>query len=143
MTRDFVMENGADSSVSKATLHKNAAAWDRLAKAHDALASPACDKAFIDPRNWLGTGGPADLGEEHSVARCRGMIRRPLSQNLVRYMTVGVMRNMCKKVVIPHGTVAQVSELKRLRVMHGIAVYKEEKRIQHVVPQCGYGVDSF
>ena len=31
-----------------------------LAKAHDALASPACDDAFIDPRNWLGTGGPAD-----------------------------------------------------------------------------------
>ena len=54
------MENGSDSSVSKATLYKNAAAWDRLAKAHDALASPACDEAFIDPRNWLGTGGPAD-----------------------------------------------------------------------------------
>jgi len=54
------METGADFSVSKATLHKNAAAWDRLAKAHDALASPACDEAFIDPRNWLGTGGPAD-----------------------------------------------------------------------------------
>ena len=54
------MENGADSSVSKVTLLKNAAAWDRLAKAHDALASPACDEAFTDPRNWLGTGGPAD-----------------------------------------------------------------------------------
>ncbi|MDO7713407.1 MAG: class I SAM-dependent methyltransferase, partial [Pirellulales bacterium] len=35
-------------------------AWDRLAKSHDALASPACDEAFADPRNWLGTGGPAD-----------------------------------------------------------------------------------
>ncbi len=54
------MENGSDSSVSKVTLLKNAAAWDRLAKAHDALASPACDEAFTDPRNWLGTGGPAD-----------------------------------------------------------------------------------
>ncbi len=54
------MENDSDSSVSKATLHKNAAAWDRLAKSHDALASPACDEAFADPRNWLGTGGPAD-----------------------------------------------------------------------------------
>lgn len=60
MTKISVMENGSDSSVSKATLYKNAAAWDRLAKAHDALASPACDDAFIDPRNWLGTGGPAD-----------------------------------------------------------------------------------
>ena len=54
------MENGSDSSVSKVTLLKNATAWDRLAKAHDALASPACDEAFTDPRNWLGTGGPAD-----------------------------------------------------------------------------------
>ena len=54
------MENGSDSSVSKVTLLKNAVAWDRLAKAHDALASPACDEAFTDPRNWLGTGGPAD-----------------------------------------------------------------------------------
>ncbi len=54
------MENDFDSSVSKATLYKNAAAWDRLAKAHDVLASPACDKAFVDPRNWLGTGGPAN-----------------------------------------------------------------------------------
>jgi len=54
------MENGSDSSVSNVTLLKNAAAWDRLAKAHDALASPACDEAFTDPRNWLGTGGPAD-----------------------------------------------------------------------------------
>ena len=54
------MENGSDSSVSKVTLLKNAAAWDRLAKTHDALASPACDEAFTDPRNWLGTGGPAD-----------------------------------------------------------------------------------
>ena len=31
-----------------------------LPKHNDALASPACDEAFIDPRNWLGTGGPAD-----------------------------------------------------------------------------------
>lgn len=54
------MENGSDSSISKVALLKNAAAWDRLAKAHDALASPACDEAFTDPRNWLGTGGPAD-----------------------------------------------------------------------------------
>ena len=60
MTEILVMDNGSDSSVSKATLYKNAAAWDRLAKAHDALASPACDDAFLDPRNWLGTGGPAD-----------------------------------------------------------------------------------
>lgn len=60
MTKIFVMENDSDSSVSKATLYKNAAAWDRLAKSHDALASPACDEAFADPRNWLGTGGPAD-----------------------------------------------------------------------------------
>ncbi len=54
------MENGSNSPVSKATLYKNAAAWDRLAKSHDALASPACDEAFVDARNWLGSGGPAD-----------------------------------------------------------------------------------
>ena len=59
MTRLFVWKTVPILSVSKATLHKNAAAWDRLAKSHDALASPACDEAFQDPRNWLGTGGPA------------------------------------------------------------------------------------
>ena len=41
------MENGSDSSVSKVTLLKNAAAWDRLAKAHDALASRSHAAAFL------------------------------------------------------------------------------------------------
>jgi SAM-dependent methyltransferase len=54
------MENGLDSPVSKSTLYKNAAAWDRLAESHQALAKPACDESFINPRSWLGTGGPSD-----------------------------------------------------------------------------------
>jgi len=34
----------------------NAAAWDRLAAAGAALARPAVDAAFTDPRGWLGGG---------------------------------------------------------------------------------------
>jgi len=40
-------------------LTHNARAWDRLAAAHAALARPAADGAFADPRAWLGSGGPA------------------------------------------------------------------------------------
>lgn len=36
----------------------NARAWDRLAREQAALARPAVDEAFGDPRGWLGGGGP-------------------------------------------------------------------------------------
>jgi len=41
---------------SDAILAHNARAWDRLAVAHAALAKPAVDEAFGDPRGWLGGG---------------------------------------------------------------------------------------
>ena len=34
----------------------NTRAWDRLAEAGAALARPAVDAAFTDPRGWLGGG---------------------------------------------------------------------------------------
>ena len=37
----------------------NARAWDRLAGAGAALARPAADEAFDDPRRWLGSAGSA------------------------------------------------------------------------------------
>jgi SAM-dependent methyltransferase len=40
-------------------LAHNARAWDRLAAGGAALARPAADEAFGDPRGWLGSGGPA------------------------------------------------------------------------------------
>ena len=42
-----------------AVLIHNARAWDRLASGGAALARPAADEAFADPRTWLGGGGPA------------------------------------------------------------------------------------
>jgi SAM-dependent methyltransferase len=36
----------------------NARAWDRLARERAALAWPAVDEAFGNPRGWLGEGGP-------------------------------------------------------------------------------------
>jgi len=42
-----------------AVLAHNARAWDRLASGGAALARPAADEAFADPRTWLGSGGPA------------------------------------------------------------------------------------
>ncbi|MFM7137199.1 MAG: class I SAM-dependent methyltransferase [Planctomycetota bacterium] len=39
-------------------LAHNARAWDRLADGGAALARPAADEAFGDPRGWLGGGGP-------------------------------------------------------------------------------------
>lgn len=45
---------------SRATiLEQNARAWDRLADERSALARPAGDEAFGDPRTWLGGGGDA------------------------------------------------------------------------------------
>jgi SAM-dependent methyltransferase len=41
-----------------AVLEHNARAWDRLAANRAALARPAGDEAFGDPRGWLGSGGP-------------------------------------------------------------------------------------
>ena len=41
-----------------AVLAHNARAWDRLASGGAALARPAADEAFADPRTWLGSGGP-------------------------------------------------------------------------------------
>ena len=49
-----------------AILAHNARAWDRLAAAQAALAQPAVDEAFDDPRGWLGAvgdGGPSWLPE--------------------------------------------------------------------------------
>lgn len=43
----------------EAVLGHNARAWDALAAAGAALARPAADEAFGDPRTWLGGGGPA------------------------------------------------------------------------------------
>jgi SAM-dependent methyltransferase len=40
-----------------AVLDHNARAWDRLAANRAALARPATDHAFDDPRGWLGGGG--------------------------------------------------------------------------------------
>lgn len=39
-------------------LDANARAWNRLAREGSALATPAPDDAFDDPRRWLGGGGP-------------------------------------------------------------------------------------
>jgi len=41
-----------------AVLTHNARAWDRLADGLAALARPAVDAAFDNPRTWLGSGGP-------------------------------------------------------------------------------------
>ena len=41
----------------EAILEHNARAWGRLAAHRAALAQPAADQAFADPRGWLGGGG--------------------------------------------------------------------------------------
>ncbi|MFM7075084.1 MAG: class I SAM-dependent methyltransferase [Planctomycetaceae bacterium] len=43
----------------EAALSANARAWDRLAADGAALARPAADEAFGDPRRWLGSAGTA------------------------------------------------------------------------------------
>lgn len=48
--------NGSDAARAAAIEH-NARAWDRLVDAGAALARPALDDAFADPRGWLGRGG--------------------------------------------------------------------------------------
>jgi len=47
----------ASQPSREAILDYNARAWDRLAAAGAALARPATDAAFADPRGWLGGGG--------------------------------------------------------------------------------------
>ena len=50
-------DGGRAASRREAALDHNARAWDRLAAAGAALARPALDDAFADPRGWLGAGG--------------------------------------------------------------------------------------
>jgi SAM-dependent methyltransferase len=50
--------SGGPSPARDAVLAHNARAWDRLAAGGAALARPAADEAFGDPRAWLGGGGP-------------------------------------------------------------------------------------
>lgn len=54
-----------------AILRHNAAAWDRLATQKAALARPAVDEAFADPRGWL--GGAAAGGRAWLPARLDGL----------------------------------------------------------------------
>ena len=49
--------NGEARASRDAVLAHNARAWDALAAAGAALARPAVDEAFTDPRGWLGSGG--------------------------------------------------------------------------------------
>ena len=53
------MRSAPDDRRREAVLAHNAHAWDRLAEGLAALARPAVDAAFDDPRSWLGSGGPA------------------------------------------------------------------------------------
>jgi SAM-dependent methyltransferase len=50
--------SGGPSPAREAVLVHNARAWDRLAAGGAALARPAADEAFGDPRGWLGGGCP-------------------------------------------------------------------------------------
>jgi len=61
----------ADSRRDELLAH-NARAWDRLAEGLAALARPAVDAAFDDPRSWLGGGGPA-AGRPWLPARLDGL----------------------------------------------------------------------
>jgi len=50
--------SGGQAPLRAAVLAHNARAWDRLAAGGVALARPAVDEAFGDPRGWLGGGSP-------------------------------------------------------------------------------------
>jgi SAM-dependent methyltransferase len=67
------LENGLerDRPSRFAVLETNARAWNRLAREGAALASPAPDEAFDDPRRWIGGGGPS--GRSWLPARLDGL----------------------------------------------------------------------
>jgi len=65
------MHDPTDQQRREAALACNARAWDRLATAQAALARPAVDEAFDDPRRWLGSGGPT--GRPWLPARLDGL----------------------------------------------------------------------
>ena len=52
-----MFESEPRSGSRSAVLAHNTRAWDRLAESKAALARPAVDAAFADPRRWLGAGG--------------------------------------------------------------------------------------
>lgn len=64
-------DRGGWVAAREAVLAHNARAWDRLASAGAALARPAGDDAFGDPRAWLGAGG--DGGRSWLPARFAGL----------------------------------------------------------------------
>jgi SAM-dependent methyltransferase len=49
--------DGAPAALRAGAVEHNARAWDRLAEGRAALARPAIDAAFSDPRGWLGGAG--------------------------------------------------------------------------------------
>ena len=65
------MHEPTDHQRRAAALASNARAWDRLATAQAALARPAVDEAFDDPRRGLGSGGPT--GRPWLPARLDGL----------------------------------------------------------------------
>jgi SAM-dependent methyltransferase len=52
-----MFEKQIRSAAHAAVVAHNTRAWDRLADTKAALARPAADAAFTDPRKWLGAGG--------------------------------------------------------------------------------------
>lgn len=58
-----MFESPPRSASRAAALAQNIRAWDRLAESKAALAQPAVDAAFTDPRRWLGGGGWLATGE--------------------------------------------------------------------------------
>ena len=49
--------DGPPAALRAGAVEHNARAWDRLAEGRAALARPAIDAAFADPRGWLGGAG--------------------------------------------------------------------------------------
>jgi SAM-dependent methyltransferase len=68
--------NPSAAHIHRSVLEHNARAWDRLAERRAALAQPAVDEAFADPRAWLGAGGrswlPARLDGMHVLCLAAG-----------------------------------------------------------------------
>jgi SAM-dependent methyltransferase len=52
-----VSADGPPAALRAGAVEHNARAWDRLAEGRAALARPAIDAAFADPRGWLGGAG--------------------------------------------------------------------------------------